>query len=32
MDSVMAGQIAGLVNKEQTANEIIQEIIGQAQT
>ena len=28
--SVMAGQIAGLVNKEQTANEIIQEIIGQA--
>ena len=30
--SVMAGQIAGLVNKEQTCNEIIQEIISETES
>lgn len=30
--SVLAGQIAGLVNREQTCAEIIEEVVGEAQT
>mgnify|MGYP003374675542 FL=1 len=30
--SVMAGQIAGLIQKKQSCREIIEEIMGQAET